>query len=118
MERTRGYHGFCIVRGARRLRAATLLLALLAACACSTPAPANSTSGQASGGEPAAPARSLLVAFRNEVSVLEPSMNSGGSNTDFDALTNAYLAYLTPDQRPMPYLAQTPPSLERAPCKL
>lgn len=40
-------------------------------------------------------------------------MNSGTGNRDFDALTNAFLAYLTPDQQPMPYLAEELPSIDK-----
>lgn len=100
------------------MRAGALFLTALSLVACATTGPASP--GQpASGPEPlAAPQKPLILALRNEVNSLEPSMNGGGNNADFDALTNAYLAYLTPEQQPVPYLAQDLPSLEKGTWKL
>jgi peptide/nickel transport system substrate-binding protein len=54
-----------------------------------------------------------LVAFSYEPAVLEPSMGSGSGNRDIAALLSGFLAYLTPDQQPVPYLAEELPSFEK-----
>lgn len=84
------------------MRASALFLTALSVVTCTTAGPASP--GQPQGGPepPAAPQKPLILALRNEVISLEPSMNGGGNNADFDALSNAYLAYLTPEQQPIP----------------
>ncbi len=91
-----------------------LLLLTLALVACTSLRPGQpADSGRArDAGQARAPQRPIVVAFSTEPDVLEPSMNVGTGNRDFDALTNAFLAYLGPHQQPIPYLAEQLPSLE------
>jgi peptide/nickel transport system substrate-binding protein len=93
------------------------LALILASTACGGPGPAGSGQTQSSDGA-VGPQKPLVIAFRNEPHVLEPSMSSGGSNADFDGLANGYLAYLTAQQQPVPYLAQELPSLEKGTWRL
>jgi len=98
------------------MRAFLFGVLLLVACGPSAPARPSQTAGEAA--QMAVVQKPMAVAMVTEPDVLEPSMNSGTGNRDFDALTNAFLSYLTPDQQPMPYLAQELPSLEKGTWKI
>jgi peptide/nickel transport system substrate-binding protein len=92
---------------------------VLAACAPTGPAgPAQRDDASGGSSVRSVPQRPIVIAFSTEVDVLEPSMNGGTGNRDYDALTNSYLAYLDPQQRPMPFLAEELPSVERGTWKV
>lgn len=88
-------------------------VAVFLAVACASPAVPAGT-GQPGGPEaPAAPQKPLVIGFSYEPATLEPSMGAGSGNRDIAALLSGFLAYLTPDQTPMPYLAEELPSFDR-----
>ena len=93
------------------MRAAVILALLLVSCAPTGPEAPSQTSGGLSGGSAVAQ-RPITLAMVTEPDALEPSLNSGTGNRDFDALTNAFLAFFTPDQQPMPYLAAELPRFD------
>jgi len=89
-----------------------ILLVVIVLIACSPAGPAASPQQADEARRAAAIQRPLIIGFVTEPDVLEPSMNAGTGNRDFDALTNAFLAYLNPQQQPVAYLAQDLPSLD------
>src|SRR5439155_27386937 len=95
------------------------LMALVAASAC---APASSSRPESSGTQPSAaatvPQKPIVVAFATEPTNIEPSFGTGTGNRDISALTSAYLAYLTPEQQAMPYLAEELPTVEKGTWKI
>src|SRR5688572_22820211 len=94
------------------------LAALLLVAACAPTAPA-SQGGQAIGADrPAMPQKPIVIGFSYEPANLEPSFGQGSGNRDIAALFSGFLAYLTPDQQPMPYLAEELPSLEKGTWKI
>jgi len=64
------------------------------------------------------PQKAIVIALSYEPATLEPSFGSGSGNRDMSALFSGFLAYLTPDQQPMPYLAEELPSLEKGTWKV
>lgn len=99
-----------------------LVIALIAMACSPAAAPARPAApvGQTSSAYDArsAPQRPITIAFATEPASMEPSFGQGSGNRDFSALTSAFLAYLTPQQQPMPYLAEELPSIERGSWKL
>jgi peptide/nickel transport system substrate-binding protein len=100
------------------IRVMTLICAAMVVVACAPPDPASPSQGTEPREAVVVPQRALVLAIPTEPAVLEPSMNAGAFNADFDVLTNGFLAYLTPEQQPMPYLAEELPTLERGTWKL
>src|SRR5438093_500626 len=99
-------------RAIMRLAIVSTML-LLAACAPMGPTSPLAKSAQGASPQSSTVQRPLVVTFSSEVDVLEPSMNSGSGNRDVDALTNSFLAYMTPQQQPMPFLAEELPSIDK-----
>jgi peptide/nickel transport system substrate-binding protein len=97
------------------MRLVFALIFLLVACSPSAPGsttPADSIDGQLP------PQKDIVIGFVNEPNQLEPTFGVGGGNADFSNLLSAFLAYLTPQQQPMPYLAAELPDLQRGTWKL
>jgi len=96
------------------------LLVALAATACGPAAPnrPEGSGGQSSAAAPSAPQKPIVIAFATEPTSMEPSFGAGTGNRDFSALTSAFLAYLTPEQRPMPFLAEELPTVEKGTWKI
>jgi peptide/nickel transport system substrate-binding protein len=88
-----------------------MLVPFVVACAGGGPAgrPAE-TGGQ---NAPPVPQKPIVIAINEEPPTLEPSFGSGGIARDYAALINAFLAYLTPDGKSLPFLAEELPNLER-----
>ncbi len=86
---------------------------LLVACSPSAPALERARDGMppaAADARPAA-ARTLVLAIATEPGTLDPSQGAGSGNADYAALTNAALAYLTPEHEPRAYLAEVLPTV-------
>jgi peptide/nickel transport system substrate-binding protein len=81
--------------------------------ACAGVAPANRTELPASQGAANTAQKPIVIALNEEPPTLEPSFGSGGIARDYAALLSAFLAYLTPDNQALPYLAAELPSLEK-----
>jgi peptide/nickel transport system substrate-binding protein len=64
------------------------------------------------------PQKPIVIAFSNEPSVLAPAFFGGPGNRDFSAILNGYLAYFTPQQQPVPYLAEELPTIEKGTWKV
>jgi peptide/nickel transport system substrate-binding protein len=97
------------MRGAARV----VLVLFPFVVACTGGVPANRT-GQFGGQDaPPAPQKSIVIAINEEPPTLEPSFGSGGIARDYASLMSAFLAYLTPENQTLPYLAEALPSLER-----
>jgi peptide/nickel transport system substrate-binding protein len=107
-------------RSAAVVRSLILATALFAACAPAAPTRSNQPGGSGSSAPAPAsvPQRQLVIGFATEPQMMEPSFGQGSGNRDFSALTSAFLAYLTPQQQPMPYLAQELPTVERGTWKV
>jgi peptide/nickel transport system substrate-binding protein len=91
-------------------RVALAIIPLMVACAGGAPARPVGQPGP----EPvAAPQRPIIIGFAEEPASLEPAFGQGGRSREYAALLSAFLAYLTPDQQPAPYLAAELPSLDR-----
>ncbi|MBM2810768.1 MAG: hypothetical protein HW416_1527 [Chloroflexi bacterium] len=87
------------------------MIPILVACASpSAPAPNAQTGGPSA---VQAPQKPLIVGFSFEPATLEPSMGSGSGNRDIAALLSGFLTYLTPDQKPAPYLTDELPSFDK-----
>jgi len=92
------------------------ILPFVLACAAAPPA---TPGGQTAGSERAAVTQKpIMIGLAYEPATLEPSFGAGSGNRDMSALLSGFLAYLTPDQQPMPYLAEELPSLEKGTWKL
>jgi peptide/nickel transport system substrate-binding protein len=100
------------------MRVWIIVALLLVGCAPSSgPArPAAQADGATAGQPP--PQKPMVLAFSNEPTVLEPSFFSGPGNRDFSALLTGYLAYFTPQQQPVPYLADELPTIEKGTWKV
>ena len=97
------------MRGCRFLMVA--MVPILMACAGpSAPVRTGPPGGQDA---PAAPQKPLLVGFSYEPATLEPSMGSGSGNRDIAALLSGFLAYVTPHQKAVPYIAEELPSFDK-----
>jgi peptide/nickel transport system substrate-binding protein len=93
-------------------------LLILTACA---PTPSGSPIGESAapqGGRPPITQRAVTLAITREPPALQPSIIAGPNGGDYVALGSAFLAYLTPDQQPRPYLAQVLPTLENGAWKV
>ncbi len=110
MERENPRHWQRLGHGAaRRFLLVDLALMLLGCGPARTAPPA----GEASGGQrTTAPQRTLTLAIPREPASLDASFISGANNGDFVALDTAFLALITPEEQPRPYLAETLPTLE------
>ncbi len=84
---------------------------LLAACAPASP-PVSSDQPGAGSRRATAPQRTLSLAIPREPPSLDASFINGANNGDFVALDTGFLALITPEQQPRPYLAETLPTLE------
>jgi peptide/nickel transport system substrate-binding protein len=93
------------------MRAFIFLTLLLVACSGSPPA-STDRGGPASSAGPAPASRTLVLAMATEPGTLDPAQGAGSGNSDYAALANAALAYLTPDHQPRAYLAEVLPTVE------
>jgi peptide/nickel transport system substrate-binding protein len=92
----------------------TLLVAALFLVACTSSGPPQSPERGVADGPPRTAPRQIVVASAVEPGPLEPRqmVGSGIGSRDFAAMFSASLAYLDPEQRPMPYLAEQVPNVE------
>lgn len=81
--------------------------------ACTGVAPGDRPDRPASQPASAALQKPLVIALNEEPPTLEPSFGTGGIARDYAALFSAFLAYLTPENQAVPYLAEELPSLEK-----
>jgi len=102
-----------------------LLIGLLFLTACTsatTSAPTGSSAGApAAGGEAAAPApaqRALTLAITREPPAMDTLFIAGPNNGDYLALGSAFLALISPQQQPRPYLSAQLPTLENGLSKI
>jgi len=56
----------------------------------------------------------IIIGFSEEPPTLELSLSAGGRSREYAALFSGFLAALSPEQQPVPYLAEELPSLEKA----
>jgi peptide/nickel transport system substrate-binding protein len=89
---------------------ALAILPLAVACAGAVPANPNQTGRQEAAAPPAKP---VVIGFSEEPPNLEPSFGAGGRSREYAALLSGFLAYLSPEQQPVPFLAEELPSLEK-----
>src|SRR5204863_8346741 len=88
-----------------------LVIAALAACAPDRAPAAPPAGSSPQGGAALPPQKAIILAFSREPSVLEASLLP--QPRDESALVTGFLAFFTPQQQPMPYLAAELPSVER-----
>lgn len=104
------------------MRARLLFLAVtILASACGSGAPSETASNrpaQSVAPREAAVQRPVVIPFATEPTTLEPTFGFGTANRDFSALSSGFLAYLSPQQQPVPYLASELPSLEQGTWKM
>ena len=87
------------------------ILPFALACAGASP---TGRGGQVGRQEPvAAPQKPVGIGFAEEPALLESAFGTGGRSREYAALLSAFLAYLTPEQQPVPYLAEELPSFEK-----
>jgi peptide/nickel transport system substrate-binding protein len=94
-------------------------IVFLAAC---TPAPPPSASPGSGSSAPSAaaavPQRAITMAVTREPPAMDPSFIAGPNGGDYVALGSAFLAQITPEEQPRPYLAERLPTLENGAWKV